>query len=86
MNEINRSYKKLVSDLNKNYEQVLEAVLSKCQLKIEMNEIKCISAIQAYLQKTFKPGLERKLAKISKNLSYFSDPKSEIKDALDSQK
>jgi len=49
MNEINRSYKKLVSDLNKNYEQVLEAVLSKCQLKIEMNEIKCISAIQAYL-------------------------------------
>ena len=57
MNEINRCYKKLVLDLNRNYDQILEAVMSKCQLKIEMNEIKCISAIQNYLEKSFKPGL-----------------------------
>lgn len=61
LNEINRCFNKLVLDLNKNYEQVLENVITKCQFKIETNQFNCISTIQNYIEKAFKPGLERKL-------------------------
>lgn len=69
LNEINRCYKRLVVELHRNYGEFVQSVVMQCKLKIEANEIKCLSTIQNYVEKAFKPQFEKNLSKISKYLS-----------------